>query len=457
MSYQILILIVPFVTSPYVSRVLGPDGVGTYSVTTSIVKCFSMFAAAGMANYGNRMISKARDGKENLSVTFCNLFYYQMINSSIYVALYIAYYFLIGESTYGLVSLCQVPYILSALFEVSWFFYGLENFKFIVTLNAIIKILTAICIFVFVKTPDDVWIYVLINASSLLAGQLCLWPFLLKRITWTAPKWSLIKSHFKPNMVLFVSVVAVSIFTIMDKIMIEWLSTTTEVGYYENSDKIFLLGCSIVGSIGAVMLPRMSYLVENEDKKSVSAFIDKSMKYILALSIAVCFGIMGISEQFCVIYFGQSFAKSGMVLSILSPAIVFYSWENILRTEYLLPNGRDNIFVAGTIVAAVVNAILNSLLIPPFGAAGAAAGTVCAQFAEALYQSVSVRKELPLLKYIRMNIPFLIIGIFMCVCCRMIGDAFGTSVKVLLCQIIIGAAVFSLLSALVFAKRKTSR
>ena len=127
MGYQILILIVPFITSPYVSRVLGPEGVGTYSVTTSIVKYFSMFAALGMSNYGNRLISKARDNKKNLSVTFCNLFYFQMLTSGFCIALYVLYYVFIGQESYGLVSLCQTPYIAAAFFEISWFFYGLEN------------------------------------------------------------------------------------------------------------------------------------------------------------------------------------------------------------------------------------------------------------------------------------------------------------------------------------------
>lgn len=454
MGYQVLILIVPFITSPYVSRILGPEGVGTYSVTTSIVKYFSMFAALGMSNYGNRLISKVRDDKRNLSVAFCNLFSFQALTSSVCIALYIFYFMLVGQDTYGLISLCQTPYIVAAFFEISWFFYGLEEFRFMVIRNAIVKVTTTVCVFLFVRTSSDVWIYVLINSLSLLVGQLCMWPFLLKKIKWTMPQWSIVKQHFKPNMILFISVVAVSIYTLMDKLMIEWMSTTVEVGYYENSEKLFNLGCNLVGSIGMVMLPRMTYLIEKNDIKNVSSFLSKSMKYMLAFSLALAFGLIGISDQFCVIFFGERFARSGIILAVLSTAIVFYAWENILRTEYLLPSGKDKVFVIGTILAAAANLILNSLFIPRFGAVGAAVGTVAAQFAEASYQSFAVRKELPITSYIRKELPFFIIGLIMCVCCKAIGWALGASFVVVVCQIVVGGTIFCLLSALVLAKQQ---
>lgn len=454
MGYQILILIVPFITSPYVSRVLGPEGVGTYSVTTSIVKYFSMLAALGMSNYGNRLISKARDNKKNLSVTFCNLFYFQILTSSLCIALYVLYYVFIGQESYGLVSLCQTPYVVAAFFEISWFFYGLENFRFMVVRNAIVKVVTTICVFMFVKNASDVWIYVLINALSLLVGQLCMWPFFLKEIKWTVPQWNIIKQHFKPNMILFVSVVAVSVYTLMDKIMIEWMSNTAEVGYYENSEKLFNLGCNLVGSIGAVMLPRMTYLMEKNDINNVSSVLNKSMKYMLAFALALAFGLIGISDQFCVIFFGKEFARSGIVLAVLAVAIVFYAWENILRTEYLLPSGKDKIFVIGTMIAAIVNLILNSILIPLFGAVGAAVGTVAAQIAEASYQSYAVRKELPVFNYIGKATPFFIISLIMCICCRIIGSVFDTSFIVVICQIVFGGGIFCLLSVFVLVKQR---
>ena len=146
-----LIVIVPFITSPYVSRVLGPEGLGSYSVTTAIVKYFTLFALLGMSNYGNRTIAKNKENREELSFTFWNLYYFQLLSSTTVLLVYIIYVAMIGTSNYGTVSLCQIPYMLSAVFEVSWFFYGMENFKGIVTRNATVKILTTIAVFTFVR------------------------------------------------------------------------------------------------------------------------------------------------------------------------------------------------------------------------------------------------------------------------------------------------------------------
>lgn len=443
MSYQVLILIVPFITTPYVSRVLGPEGIGEYSVTSAIAKYFWMFALLGMSNYGNRTIAKARDNRKLLSVTFWNLYYFQAIISSISLILYLAYVVIWGGSAYGVVIICQVPYVVSAIFEISWFFYGMENFKIMVLRNAFIKVFTMIAIFLFVKTPSDVWIYVLINTLSLLLGQLCMWPLLHKYVDFVSPEWDLITGHLKPNLVLFVSVVAVSIYTLMDKIMIEIFSTTVEIGYYENTEKIMNICDSLVGAIGAVMLPRVSYMMEIKDHNSTLMYLGKSMKYIMIFALAIAFGVAGIAKEFSIIFFGKEFEICGFLLVCISPAIVFYSWENILRTQYLLPGNRDNIFVMGTVLAAITNLTLNCVFIPELGALGAVIGTVGAQGIAACYQSFKVRKEIPIINYVKGIMGAIITGIIMYVYCRIIGKVFGIAIFTLIIQIVGGAIVFA--------------
>lgn len=441
-SYQLLILIVPFITSPYVSRVLGPEGLGYYSVTTAIVKYFYLFALLGMANYGNRTIAKYKGDKETLSITFWNLFYFQLIVSSIALTVYVIYALTFGIATYGIVSMCQIPYILSAVFEISWFFYGMKDFKSIVLRNAGIKIITAVSVFLFVKEKSDVWIYVLINALSLLSGQICLWPFLRKHVVWKKPQWNLITSHFKPNIVLMVSVIAVSVYTLMDKIMIEWLANKIEVGYYENTEKIFSIATNITGAIGAVMLPRMSNLCSSDKGNQVLVYIEKSMKYILILAVALAFGISGVSDCFSVVYYGKSFERCGILISFISPAIIFYTWSNIIRNQFLLPNDMDNVFVTATITAAGGNFVLNGLLIPIYGALGAVIGTVGAQLLELCYMSVCVRKKLPLKRYIFGIFPFLGMGSLMYICVKQVERYLGISIFSLLLEIGVGSAVY---------------
>lgn len=450
MGYQILILIVPFVMSPYVSRVLGPEGLGTYSVTTAIVKYFTLFALLGMSNYGNRTIAKNKDSKEKLSITFWNLYYFQLISSTIVLTAYIIYLLSSGIDNYGLVSLCQIPYMLSCVFEISWFFYGMENFKGIVTRNALVKILTMVAVFVFVKGRGDTWVYVLINSLSLLIGQLCLWPFVFKYISWGKPDWSIIRSHFKPNCVLMISVIAVSIYTLMDKIMIEWMTTTAEVGYYENTEKMVSLANSLAGAVGAVMLPRVSNLRASGDNDKVLSYISKSMKYIMLIAVALAFGIAGVSKSFSIIYYGEEFEKCGTLLIAISPAIIFYAASNILRNQYLLPKDMDRVFVTATVSASVLNFVLNSIFIPMYGALGAVIGTVGAQFGELAYQVLKTRKELPIKKYFVNIIPYVCFGIVMFLVCKKIELIKGISIISLIMQITIGGIAFLVMTSIYF-------
>lgn len=448
--YQMLIVIVPFITSPYVSRVLGPEGLGSYSVTTAIVKYFTLFALLGMSNYGNRTIAKNKENREELSFTFWNLYYFQLLSSTTVLLVYIIYVAMIGTSNYGTVSLCQIPYMLSAVFEVSWFFYGMENFKGIVTRNATVKILTTIAVFTFVRERSDVWVYVLINSLSLLVGQLCLWPFVFKYVSWKKPDWKTIKGHFKPNCVLMISVIAVSIYTLMDKIMIEWLTTTTEVGYYENTEKIVTIANNAAGAIGAVMLPRVSNLRASGKDDKVLSYISKSMNYIMLIAVALAFGIAGVSRSFSIIYFGTEFEKCGTLLMAISPAIIFYAASNILRNQYLLPKDMDRVFVTATVSASLLNLVLNSIFIPIYGALGAVIGTVGAQFGELAYQAFKTRKELPIKKYIMKVLPYICFGTIMLFICKEIEILMGVSVVSLIVQIIVGGAAFLIMAGVYF-------
>lgn len=440
--YQILILIVPLITTPYVSRVLSAEGIGLYSITTAIVKYFWLFALLGMANYGNREIAKVRDDKNKLSSKFWSLFYFQAISSIIMIVLFTLYIIIYGYKKYSITLLCQLPYLISAIFEVGWYFYGKEKFKCMVIRNTIIKILTTVFIFIFVKGRNDVWIYVLINSIGLLLSQLCLWPIIFKEVNFKKPELSLIRQHLKPNLILFVSVLAVSIYTIMDKIMLENFANRAEVGFYENTEKIFNVCIAIVGAVGAVMLPRMSFLVEKNENEKIKSYMEKSLKYIMILSIAISFGIASISREFTVLFFGNEYARCGILLIAISPAIIFYCWENILRTQYLLPKGKDEIFVKGTIFAAIANFIINLILIPKYNALGAVIGTVFAQLVETFYQTIRIKKELPIKSYIINLVYYFVIAIIMFIICRNIGNLLGGKVYTIFIQIIVGGAFF---------------
>lgn len=448
-AYQILILIVPLITTPYVSRVLLPDGVGQYSITTSFANYFWLFAMLGMASYGNRNIAKCKS-KNELEKTFSSLFLFQLCNAIIWVLLFFIFALTIGYKKYNILLICQLPYVISSIFEISWYYYGTEQFKFMVKRNSIIKVFTAILVFTFVKTKNDVWIYILINSFSLLIGQLCLWPFLLKKIKFVKVPKVEILNHLKPNLILFISVVAVSIYTLMDKIMLELMTNSAELGFYENSYKMMNICCSIVGAIGTVMLPRITSLMVNNEKDKIIEYIDKSMKYIMAFSCMISFGFAAIANDFSIIFFGKQFARCGVVMIAIAPTILFYSWENIVKNQYLLPYNKDKIFVKATVYAALVNVFLNLFFIRIFGAVGAAIATSISLLVASGYQTLGVIKELNFKKYFKNVLIYSAFGIIMIGFCRILSSLLNNDIFGLIIETLLGGLLYIVLIILYF-------
>ena len=406
-AYQILILIIPLVTVPYISRVLGSSGVGIYSYTYSIVYYFMIFAMLGLNNYGNRTIAKVRDDKKKLSKTFKEIYCMQIITSLTMIALYFIY-LIIFDVKYKEIALIQSIYVISCVFDINWFFFGIERFKLTVTRNTIIKILSLILIFLLVKDKNDVWIYTLIVSSSILLSQLFLWPFVGKYVDNEKVEFKNIIKHLKPCLKLFLPVIAVAIYKVMDKTMIGWFSNVSEVGFYENAEKIINVPNAIISALGTVMLPRMSNLYANNKDSESRVMIDKSIKLMMFLAFAMVFGLICISKDFSLLFFGIGFSKSGIIIILLSITILFLSWGNVIRTQYLIPKEYDKIYIESAFLGAIVNLICNLIFIPKYASIGACFGTILAELAVTLYQTISIKDELPIKKYIHDIIPFFI-------------------------------------------------
>lgn len=407
--YQLLIILIPLVTTPYLSRILGADGIGQYSFYNSIANYFGIFVLLGINNYGNREVAKHREARLELSNTFWNVYYFQFLSGLIVSILYLIFCFFIAKES--LLALIFGFYVISCVFDINWFFFGIERFKLTVSRNTIIKVINTVLIFVFIKEADDVWKYCLIMALGLLVSQIVLWPYLFKTIDFVKPNWSSIKPHIKPNLFLFLSVLAVSLFKIMDKIMLGLISTKEQVGLYESSEKIIAIPTALIISLGAVMLPRISNIVSKDE--NYMALIDKSIIFAMMISSSLCFGIMSVSKEFVPWFYGPGFEICIILYQILLPSCVFLAFANVIRTQYLLPNQMDKHYIKSAFLGAGVNIVLNLFLIPFFQAAGAAIGTLVAEFVVCFYQSYIVRDALPIRHYLVSAIPFVFSGIIM--------------------------------------------
>lgn len=439
--YQILILIVPLVTAPYVSRVIGAEGQGIFSYTYSIVQYFGLFAMLGLSNYGNRTIAKNRGNKKRLSKEFWSIYILQLITSSIVMLIYIIY-ICVFVKQYKIYAIFQLIYMMSVFFDINWFFFGMEKFKLTVTRNIIIKLLSIVNILLFVKSKDDLILYTIIMTSTTFISNIALWPFVKKEVDFVKITVNDIRKHIKPNFILFIPVIAVSLYKIMDKVMLGSMSTIENVGYYENAEKIINILMAFITSLGTVMLPRISNLVAKGKRDEIDCYINKSMEFVMFLSIPLAFGLLAIGGNFAPIFFGNEFIVTGHIIEYLSFTIIFISWANVIRTQYLIPNEKDKEYIISVFLGAVVNFIINIILIPRYSSIGAAIGTIFAEAAVMFYQTYVVRNQLRIKRYLMYLIKFLTEGIVMFIIVKMLELWIHNIYFLLIIQVIIGGIIY---------------
>lgn len=433
--YQFLIIFLPLITTPIITRRLGATNLGKYSYSYSIVNYFMLFGILGISNYGNREIAKCRDNKNELSKKFWSIYKIQFSFSIFVSFLYILYAILFSE--FKLVSYIQTLFVLSVILDINWFFFGLEDFRITVSRNIIIKIISFALIVLFVLNENDLWKYTIIMSLSTFFSQLILWFFLFKKIQYTKIEYKKALRHLKKILILFIPVISYSIYKIMDKIMIGLLSEIEFVAFYENAEKIANIPIAIITALGTVMLPRISNLVAKQQDDKVKEYINKSFKLVLFIVIPTIVLILLYGKELCILYLGKDFSMSGFLLQLLSITILFVSLANVVRTQYLIPYSRDKEYIYSTIIGAALNLILNLIFIPKLGAMGACIGTIAAEFSVMLYQMIATRNDLNYKLLIKQVMYYLVVGLIPAIALVILPFANNNSfVMVMLCCII---------------------
>ncbi|MDE5885506.1 MAG: flippase [Oscillospiraceae bacterium] len=442
--YQVLTLILPFITSPYIARVIGADGLGIYSFTYSIAYYFVLFSMLGIANHGNRVIARARENQQEMECAFSDLLFVHVSVSVICTAAYIIYcLFVKTDKVYAWI---QLAYVISGVLDISWFYFGIEQIKITVIRNAVIKLLSVISLFAFVREPDDLWIYCCILSFSALLGQVSLWIPLRKYVKIRKPDLHNAASYIKPLLVMFIPTIAISLYKYMDKIMLGIMCTKTQLGFYENAEKINNIPIAIIGSFGTVMLPKMSNLSAKGDSKGTSRYMKLSMQYIMCVALAMAFGLFAVGQVFAPVFWGDEFVISGKLIQYLSITIPVIAFANIIRTQYLIPNNKDKEYIISVIAGAVVNLICNVVFIPMLDAVGACIGTVAAEITVCGIQYFYVRKALPMKQYLKSFAVFVPAGIVMFAVVFFLGKNSTVNISTLLLQVLTGAAIYGIIT-----------
>lgn len=390
--YQIIVIILPIVTTPYLSRVLGAENIGVYGYTTSVVAYFTLIGALGINKYGQREIAYVQNDISKRSKVFWELNIVK--TSSILIAAVIFYLAFCINGEYAVFYRILLIEIVAASLDISWFFQGMENFKKVVIRNLLIKIISVVLIFVLVKNANDLIKYFCILVFSNFFGNIVLWLDIKKYIKKEEIRVREIRRHFKPMISLFIPQIATSIYTILDKTMIGLLSDNiVEVGYYEQSQKIIKLALTLVTTMGIVLLPRISNAFAQGEDKKMAKYMTKSFKFDYFLAFPITFGMMAIASNLVPWFFGSGYEKIVYLLFIGSPVIIFIALSTTIGTQYLVSIKKQNVQTLAVVTGAMINCTLNLILIPLYASIGAVIATVIAEFFIAVIEIVYVIKK----------------------------------------------------------------
>lgn len=441
MAYRVFSLLLPLVTAPYLSRVVGRAGVGLYDYAWNISYVFVLVGMLGLENYGVRAIAQVRDDRAELNRVFSEIWRMQRAVAGLTLLVWLGYVFLVaGEEK--LIALNLTLMSVSCLVNLDWCLMGLDLFKPIALRNTAVKLAGAAAIFLLVRGPEDLWIYALAWSLATLAGCLSCWTTLRGRVNPVRVSFRAAMKRLPPCALLFVSVIAVSVYRRMDVIMLGAMCGWEPNGLYANAEKIVYCLSGFISAVGTVMLPKASEWMRQGRLDALKERLAWSMELMMAMTCALAFGLASVAERFAPLFFGEAFTESGALMIPLAFTLIVIGFANVIRTQWVLPSGRDGVLIRSVTAGACVNLLLNALLIPRLGAMGAVIGTVAAETAVPLVQAFFVHRDLDYPRYLRSALAYAVIGLLMLLAVRLAGRLPLAGWLGLAVQVAVGAAVY---------------
>ena len=416
MIYQVLILVLPLVTTPYLSRVLGAEGIGIYGYTYAVVTYFILFGSLGVAMYGQREIAYAQENIEARKKTFIEIVLFRFVTIAIATVFY--YFFFIKGAEYQIYYQILLLELIAAAFDISWFFQGMEEFKRTVTRNVLVRICSVSLVFILVKTKEDLAKFTLIYSLADLIGNLSLWLYVPKYVKGVKVKTINAFRHLPQIILLFIPQIANQIYKILDTTMIGALvADKAETGYYEQGQKVIRLLLTVVTSLGVVMVPRMASTFMSGDNEKIKDYLKMSFRFVFFLAFPIMFGITSIAASFVPVFFGEGYDKVVILISIISPILLLMGMANVLGTQYLLPTKRQKEYTISVVIGLIVNFILNYILIKQYASIGASIATVISELVVVVIQYQYIKKDINFKTLLNLAWKYLVAGLTMFAVC----------------------------------------
>lgn len=387
--------IFPLITFPYVSRILLAEGTGKVSFATSIISYFAMFAQLGIPTYGIRACAQVRNDKKKLSKTAQEIF---IINIIMSILAYIVFF----------IALCNVPrlkdektllIIVSATIffnaiGMEWLYKALEQYTYITIRSVIFKFIALIAMFLLIHQQSDYIIYGAISIFASSASNIFNFFNVHKYISLRPVGEYNFKQHLKAVSVFFALSCAATIYVNLDTVMLGFMKTNVDVGYYNAAVKIKTILVSIVTSLGTVLLPRASYYVEHGLKEDFYRITKKAINFVFLVATPLMLYFMFFAKEGIFFLSGNTYGGAIVPMQIIMPTLFFIGLTNIMGMQILVPLGKENIVLYSEIVGAVVDLAINYILIPKYASAGVAIGTLVAEIAVWIVQYIYLRKQI---------------------------------------------------------------
>lgn len=446
MCNKIFVIFVPLITTPYITRVLGAEGLGIYTYCLSYSSLFIVLGTVGIPLYGKRTVAIYKDKPEILSKIFCELIFLQQL---LLIVSCIAYY--ITAKCVGvywwMFCACSVGH-LAAFFDISWFYEGLEDFKTVVVRNFLIKILSVVCIFIFVKDEKDLYIYAMCLFSSNLLGNISLWKNISRYIQLGIPNIVNCIGHLKSCLFLLLPCAVTQLFQIIDKSMLGTLcADISEVAYYEQSRKIISLSMTLVTALGIVVMPRLSAFFHESKKQQLKEYINKAIDITLLVSVAVAFGCAAISSNLVPWFFGAEFEKVEKLLIISAPLIIFMGISELLGVQILTAMKKENALLIINVISIVINVFFNAILIPSYMSYGAMYATVLAEIVKCVILIVYTKELLDIREILTNLVKYILYAAIMYCFIVVLNDKFFGQANITntICLVLAGIIVFGII------------
>lgn len=386
-------LLFPLITSIYIGRILLPVGVGKVSYAQNVASYFVSFAALGLPSYGLREISKVRNAREKLNKTFSELI---IINSISTILVAIAYIFIVliipsYRKEILLYLACGIPVVLN-VFDVDWFYQGLEDYEYITVRSIAIKIISIILMFIFIKDRSDYVLYAFI-VSLATVGNYIFNIVHARNIVKFNFHAVCLKKHVRPLINFAFIIILSSIYSKIDILMLGYFADNKSIGYYSYGQKIVNIILMACNAATTVLMPRLSlYYANNRDQ--FYNLIKKGIKVITFISFPVCVGMFFLSKPVILVLFGEAFENSINVVKWFTPIILIKTYGDLLCYQILISTGNEKQSIYASVIGSIINVVLNFLLIPRYHEVGAVFASVLAEFSLNLYEFIFTKKNI---------------------------------------------------------------